>query len=60
MEVWVLGEYGYGKALFGIGLSYGLTSGKQFFPDFLTNWMSGMPAKKFQKAAKKSTHYSNG
>lgn len=34
MEVWVLGEYGYGKALFGIGLSYGLTSGKQFFPDF--------------------------
>lgn len=33
MKVCVLGEYGYGKALFGIGLSYGRTSGKQCFPD---------------------------
>ena len=33
MKVCVLGEHGYGKALFGIGLSYGLTSGKQCFPD---------------------------
>lgn len=33
MKVSVLGEYGYEKALFGLGLSYGLTSGKRCSPD---------------------------
>lgn len=53
MKVCVLGEYGYSKALFGIGLSYGLTSGKQCFPDLfdkLDEWdvSQGIP-KEYEK-----------
>lgn len=33
MKVSVISESGYAEALFGIGLSYGLTGGKQCFPD---------------------------
>lgn len=34
MKVSVVGEYGYVQALFGIGLSYGLTSGYKCFSSF--------------------------
>lgn len=52
MKVSVITESGYAKALFGIGLSYGLTSGKQCFSDLfdkLDEWDNQEIPKEYQE-----------
>jgi hypothetical protein len=38
MKITIIGEFGYFQALYGLGLSFGLTSGREF-DDFNTDWL---------------------